>query len=434
MGSYELIIAGSVIVLTSFVFSFIAKKTNVPSVLLLIVLGLGIQYGTEAVGIHLPNLMPVLEVLGIAGLVMIVLEAALDLKLKREKIGLMVRSFIVAVVGLLIAVGAAGVIIKITVPWMSWWQAMLYATPISILSSAIIIPSVGGLVTEKKEFLIYESTFSDIAGIMLFYFILGVMDSQLPMEVPAHDGGPVQSFFIGLGITLAVAILSSYVLLTLFQHIRTGPKLFLLIAILFLLYSVSKLFHLSPLIIILVFGLMVSNRFLLFFGPLKRLINEEKFHDLEHGLHVVTLETAFVVRTFFFVVFGTSIALSSLFSIYVAITSILILLSIYGLCWATLRAVVGKDLAPQLWVAPRGLITVLLFYSIPAQHAYSGFDPGILVFIIIATGIIMTIGMIIHSRNANKLRKQPDGLEFKFDKVPLPTIREEGDSGDNQEA
>ena len=143
-------------------------------------------------------------------------------------------------------------------------------------------------------------------------------------------------------------------------------------------------------------------------------------HDLEHGLHVVTLETAFVVRTFFFVVFGTSIALSSLASIYVAIVSGLVLISIYLIRWVVLRGVVGQDVTPQLWVAPRGLITVLLFFSIPAQHAYQYFDQGILVFVIIATGIIMTVGMIWNSRQAKRMPPRRADMEFKFDKVPLP--------------
>ncbi len=256
---------------------------------------------------------------------------------------------------------------------------------------------------------------------MLFYFILGVMDFQLPTEVPTHEGGPVQTFFIGLGITLGVALVSSYALLTIFQHIRTGPKLFLLIAILFLLYSVSKLFHLSPLIIILIFGLMVSNQNIFFIGPLKRLLNPKKMHDLEHGLHVITLETAFVVRTFFFVVFGATIALSSLVSIHVVFVSVLLLVSIYLVRWMVLRGVVGQDLDPQIWIAPRGLITVLLFFSIPAQHGLESFNQGILVFVIIATGIVMTVGMIWNSRQAQTMPSRSEDLEFKFDDLPLPS-------------
>ncbi|MBT8272376.1 MAG: sodium:proton exchanger, partial [Bacteroidia bacterium] len=83
------------------------------------------------------------------------------------------------------------------------------------------------------------------------------------------------------------------------------------------LYSIAKKFHLSPLIIILIFGLAVSNSSLMFRGPFKRFMHPEKFKEMEHGLHDLTAETAFIVRTFFFVIFGASIMVSSLFSLEV---------------------------------------------------------------------------------------------------------------------
>ena len=38
-------------------------------------------------------------------------------------------------------------------------NALLYTIPLSILSSAIILPSIYDLDKEKREFMIYESTF-----------------------------------------------------------------------------------------------------------------------------------------------------------------------------------------------------------------------------------------------------------------------------------
>ncbi len=425
LGAYTFIIAASIIVLLSFLFGMVAKKTNIPAVLMLIALGVGVQYLLKYAGIENVNFFPILEVLGIVGLIMIVLEAALELELKKEKAGLIGKSLVVALLGLVASVVSAAAIIYYMVDDMSWWQAALYATPLSILSSAIIIPSVGNLVQHKKEFHIYESTFSDILGIMLFYFIIGVIDSTAPIETGGHGGGnPVADFFISLGITIAVAVVASYVLLSIFQHIKGGAKLFLLIAMLLLLYSVGKKAHLSPLIIILVFGLVVSNSKLFFRGFLNKLLHHEKFHDMEHGLHVVTLETAFVVRTFFFVIFGASIALASLLSLDVLFISLALLGSIYLVRWVFLRIFVGKDLTPQLWIAPRGLITVLLFYAIPSEHINTEFQSGILLFIIIATGLVMTGGMIAASKRKAEIK--PDKLtdDFPFEAEPVPTLKD----------
>lgn len=422
-GPYTFIIAASIVILLSFIFGMVAKKTNIPAVLMLIALGVGVQYLLKYAGVENVNFFPVLELLGIVGLIMIVLEAALELELKKENAGMILKSFVVAVLGLGASVFAAGLILLLMVPEMTWLTALLYATPLSILSSAIIIPSVGSLVKHKKEFHIYESTFSDILGIMLFYFLIGMLDAQVPVEVGAEGhGNPVAAFFISLGLTIAIALISSYILLTIFQHIKGGAKLFLLIAMLLLLYAVGKKMHLSPLIIILVFGLVVSNSKLFFRGILAPLLHKEKFHDMEHGLHVVTLETAFVVRTFFFVIFGASIALASLLSLDVLFVSLALLGSIYIVRWVFLRVFVGKDIKPQLWIAPRGLITVLLFYAIPENYINASFNSGILLFIIIATGLVMTGGMIAASRKKKDLLNTPPIQEIPHDNIPLPTI------------
>ena len=48
--------------------------------------------------------------------------------------------------------------------------SVIYAIPLSIISSAVAIPSASGLINKNKEFVVYESTFSDILGIMIFYY------------------------------------------------------------------------------------------------------------------------------------------------------------------------------------------------------------------------------------------------------------------------
>jgi len=98
--SYIFIIAVSVIIILSYFFNILSKKTNVPSVLLLILTGVLIKLGMSFFDIKAFNLFPVLEVLGIVGLIMIVLEAALDLELKKEKWTIIWKSFSVALLAL----------------------------------------------------------------------------------------------------------------------------------------------------------------------------------------------------------------------------------------------------------------------------------------------------------------------------------------------
>jgi hypothetical protein len=113
------------------------------------------------------------------------------------------------------------------------------------------------------------------------------------------------------------------------------------------------------------------------------------------------MESAFVVRTFFFVIFGITITFDSLADARVIALSAICLAIIYIVRFVILRGSVGKNIIPQLFIAPRGLITILLFNAIPESVINAGFKKGILLFIIIGTSIIMTIAMIYNKRRSN---------------------------------
>jgi NhaP-type Na+/H+ or K+/H+ antiporter len=415
--SYNLIIELTLIIIVSFLFDKISKKTNIPSVLMLIALGVILQFVITFFGASLPDVFPVLEILGIVGLIMIVLEAALDLELKKEKIIPILKSFTIALISLVGSTYIAALILHSLVPEISMATAWLYATPLSVLSSAVIIPSVAGLPEHKKEFHIYEGTFSDILGIMMFYLIIEMLN-------PINEGAVI-NFSISLVLTIVFSLIASYIIILVFQKIERKVKLFLLIAVLLLLYALGKKLHVSSLIIILVFGLVIANMKLFFKGPLAKQLNYEKAHDVFHQLHMITGETAFVIRTLFFVVFGLSIVVTSLFNVKVALISILILISIYLIRWIVLRIFLGKDILPQLFIAPRGLITVLLFYAIPKEFQIESFEPGILLFIIIGTSIIMTFALIKDKRKTE--------LTAKVELDAVVTSESLSDQGDVQE-
>jgi NhaP-type Na+/H+ or K+/H+ antiporter len=385
---YIVVIAVSVIIIVSYLFNLVSRKTNIPSVLLLIMLGIGIKQMAESFGLETGDLLfSVLEILGIVGLTMIVLEAALDLKLTKEKWPLIWKSFLVALLALVVTSLASAYIIQYYFI-ESFFTALVYAVPLSIISSAIVIPSVGALAEAKKEFMVYEATFSDILGIMFFYFLLGNADTETTPAI-------VWNVVSNIALTLVLSVLVSYALVLLFQKLDTHVKLFLLIAVLLLLYSLGKLFHLSSLVIILVFGLILNNHRLFFFKPLSKLVDSRAVSSILNNFHLVTLETAFVMRTFFFVVFGMTIVLATLFDVDTAIVSGILLVVLYAVRWLMLLIFVRKDIFPQLFIAPRGLITVLLFFSIPDELLSPNFNSGVLLFMIIISSVVMTLSLVL---------------------------------------
>ncbi|MDX1683898.1 MAG: cation:proton antiporter [Saprospiraceae bacterium] len=387
---YMLIIEASLILVYSFFCSIIARKTNLPSVLLLILGGIVVQQLLTYYQMGDIDLMPYLEVLGIVGLIMIVLEAALDLELSKEKLPLIGNSLLIA---LLCLIGSILVIALIIQQMMNieYGVAALYATPLSIMSSAIIIPSVENLRGKKKEFMIYEGAFSDIIGIMLFYFLISLLEQ-------GSRAAGIQ-FLSSLIITIIVSIVASYAIVWVFKDMKGHTRLFLLIAILLILYAAGKLLHLSPLIIILVFGLALANH-QLFFKIFRNETSDEEdgVARIEKEFHLITLETAFVVRTFFFFIFGMTINLSSLIDVNVLLESLGVVAALYVIRFIILKLFLKDRIVPEFFIAPRGLITILLFFAIPVAYEVEAFDPGIILYTIIITSLVMSYGLIYHGK------------------------------------
>ena len=387
-GVYEILIALSMLILLSYFFNLLARKTNIPSVLMLIITGFAIK---QFINIDADQLKSPLEILGNVGLIMIVLEASLDLHITRDKAGLIFKAFLAALV--LLVTTSLGIAWIIHLYFQaSFLSALIYAIPLSIMSSAIIIPSVGNLAELKKEFLIFEASFSDILGIMFFYFVLDSANINGASQMVYHVSG-------NIAITLVIAVILSYVLIILFQRVEADVKLFSPIAALGLLYGVGKLFHLSSLIFILAFGLIINNREIFFRWKFAKLIVVEKFDDLLADIKMLTLESSFIIRTFFFVVFGMSISLAGIADIHVFVVSLLALAVIFGLRFLMLTPLLKKDKFPAIAVAPRGLITILLYFAIPETQTIQNFRPSILLMLIIISSGVMMYGLIKSKRS-----------------------------------
>lgn len=396
--SYGFIIAASITIILSYLFNIFSKKTNIPSVLLLIGLGILIQEIMVVLNIQSINLFPLLEIFGIVGLILIVLEAALDIELRHKKRRLIEKAFLIALVSLLINSFLITYLLQYFFK-VDIVNALIYAIPLSIMSSAIVIPSVSNLSNWKREFMIFESSFSDILGIMFFYFLLDNINANTFGEV-------LFSISKDIFLTLIVSVLVSYVLIILFQKITTQIKLFLLISVLLLLYSIGKLLHLSSLLTILVFGLMIENRHIFFRGKLRNFINEEYLSSIYSNFKVITLESSFVVRTFFFVVFGITISLSSLVEIKIVLISLLIVVIMYGLRFLLFLFFMKKKDRNLFLLSPRGLITILLFYAIPKDFKIAEFQDGILLFVILITSLIMAFSLLKEKHEQDLKRKK----------------------------
>lgn len=383
--SYTIIILLSAIVILSYLFNVISRKTRIPSVLLLIATGITIKYTAGYYGYAAQEVSKLVKILGAIGLIMIVLEAALDLKVNREKISLIRNSFSSAGLTFVVSAVSIGFVVSY---WLSepFELAFLYAVPLSIISSAIVIPSTSHLPEDKKEFIIYESSFSDILGILVFNYM--IMKNVLSF-------GSFAQFAGNFGLAILISAVATLMLVYILATSKVNAKFFLLFAVLSLVYAMGELIHLPSLLIVLVFGLVLNNIEPLIQRRSARWIKFDEFESSVNLLRSITAETSFLIRTFFFILFGYTINLDIFKDPDVWELGSIIVVILLFTRFLYLKFMLKSSILPELFLMPRGLVTILLFYSIPATKQLGSFDEGILFFVVVVTSLIMMIGLIL---------------------------------------
>jgi len=396
MNTLAILFVLPLLIIFSYIFDSIAKKTKFPSVILLMFTGMLIRLGVDFYGeVELQFLDQLIPVLGTLGLILIVLEGALELDIERKKIPLILKGFLAALVILIANIVGLSFIFE-TVLLLERTTAVVYAIPLSIISSAVAIPSASGLLTKDKEFVVYESTFSDILGIMAFNYALTQYQNQAPLI------GMQPLFELGLQIVgvIAISIAITYCLFQLLQQIDQHIKFFLILALLVLVYAFGKYFHLPALVTIFIFGLFLKNVTALLPQFLQKHLNIEKTHQGLHEFHLLTAESTFLVKTFFFLFFGFSISFGQFDSIMPLLYGSLILAVMIGVRYVYfLLTQFNLKPGPLMYMSPRGLISILLFLQIKDIDFISKttlIDERVLLVVILLSMFVMTFGNLKH--------------------------------------
>ena len=393
MNTLSILFALPLIVIFSYLFDTIARKTKFPAVILLMFTGILIRTVTAASGYNdfefLEDLIPVL---GTIGLILIVLEGAFELEISLEKLPLILKGFL------------AAFFILIANIWLLQWlfgflfqmetsEAVLYAIPLSIISSAVAIPSASSLLNQEREFVIYESTFSDILGIMIFNYALRQFESQEPLVGSA----PLINLGFQIIGVIIISVLITYMLFRLLQKIDHQVKFFLILALLILVYALGKLFHLPALVTIFIFGIFLGNVKNLLPRFLKNSLDLEKTEKGLREFHVLTAESTFIVRTFFFLFFGFSIQLINFNSFSPLIYGLIIFITmlLFRYLYFTVTTLKIKP-SPIVYMSPRGLISILLFIQLKEVSYINTIqvpiDERVLLIVILSSMLIMLLG------------------------------------------
>ena len=381
------------LIIFSYIFDAFSRKTKFPSVILLMATGIIFRFFISFSGYDdfafLENLIPVL---GTVGLILIVLEGAIELEINSKKMPLILKGFLAALVILIANIFALQWIFE-NIFGIQNTIAVLFAIPLSIISSAVAIPSAASLIDKEREFIIYESTFSDILGIMIFNYAIRQFESDQVLV----GAEPLISLVLQILGVIMISLLITYVLFRLMQQIDHNVKFFLILALLILVYAFGKLLHLPALVTIFIFGIFMSNVKSLLPKFLRNYLDLDATKKEIQEFHILTSESTFLVRTFFFLFFGFSIQLSNFKSIIPFFYGLIIFLVMFLVryMYITITSLKIKP-SPIVYMSPRGLISILLFIQLKdvsfISLDQSPIDERVLLIVILSSMLVMLLG------------------------------------------
>jgi len=381
--AHVILLAAGVVIFLGVAGEAFFKKTGIPDVAFLMILGVIIG---PILGIIQPEaVIQIVPYFAALALIIIMFDGGLNLDLKH-----MVRTahfaFALAILGFILSVAIVTIAVHFVLDW-SWLESILLGSIVGGSSSAIVFGLVRNIriSDETKNMLSFESALTDILATIIAFILFGaILAGQFDLQVLEETLG--RAIVVGLVLGFGVGIPWMYVSTKLanVQH-----AYMLTLGILFVLFFLANSFGESGALTALVFGLMLGNKH--HFAKILRFkLPRIDVDDPTHN------QLTFLVRVFFFVFVGlmATIGEYSYVVIGIAITIVIYI----G------RMIVGKitltkrfsklDKQVTYSMIPRGLAAAVLAtfpltLGLPNAEVY----PQMVFFIILTSVIITTIGL-----------------------------------------
>ncbi len=401
--AHVILLAAGVVIFLGVAGEAFFKKTGIPDVAFLMVLGVIIG---PILGIIQPEaVIQIVPYFAALALIIIMFDGGLNLDLK-HMIKTAHFSFTLAILGFILSVVIATIAVHYVLDW-SWLESILLGSIVGGSSSVIVFGLVRNIQIseETKNMLSFESALTDILStIIAFILFEAILMGQFDLQVLQETLG--RAIVVGLILGFGVGIPWMYVSTKLgnAQH-----AYMLTLGILFVLFFLANSFGESGALTALVFGLMLGNRSHLA-GILKFKLPRIELDDPTHN------QLTFLVRSFFFVFVGLMASIGQFE--YVVLGIGITIAFLFG------RIILSKIILTKRFslldrrvtysMIPRGLAAAVLAtfpltLGLPNAEVY----PQIIFFIILSSVIITTIGI-----GRSKKIPPPEPKEGGFIKKP----------------
>jgi cell volume regulation protein A len=300
------------VILVGFLANLFFRLTRIPSVLLLV--ALGVVLGQLTGWGQSEALRAIAPFFGAAALLVILFEGGLELEIAHV-IRHAPRTVVLATTVFFLSLILVAAVAHLALGW-PLLHAMLLGSILGATSPAICIPVASGLSVRPavKTVIKLESALSEV---LLIVTVVLLLDTHATgrADALAWAWGFAQSLLVGLVVSTVAGVLWS----RLVGWMGREPLAYMLtLGMVCLLYAVVEELGGSPAIAVLLFGLILANMQTIAgrIGPRLRDaigvdLREEQF-VLNQFMINITAELSFLVRTFFFVYLGLLVNLSLL--------------------------------------------------------------------------------------------------------------------------
>ncbi|MEW5893891.1 MAG: cation:proton antiporter [Pseudomonadota bacterium] len=363
---YYVILLIGILIFVAHFFTQLFRKTHVPDVLLLMLLGMA---AGPVLGLVSPgDFGKVGSVLSTIALVVILFESGISLNLKvlKESLGTTGKLTLTCFAA---SIGAVAVIghLMLDLPWIS---AVTLGAILGGTASAVVIPLVSmlGLSEKPATVLVLESALTDVLCI-LGVFALLQMDLQGAVD-PARLVGSVLAALI---FAMVIGVLGGLGWMLMLHRIRDIPNtISSTVASVFIVYGITEALGFSGAIASLAFGITLSNYEQLGMPRIK-LLTGKKVTPLTDTELLFYAEAVFLLKTFFFVYLGISIQFGAWDVVLVA--SIMVF-ALFLIRLIVTRSTVGEGFTPRdaaitSMMGPKGLAAAVLA-TVPVQQGMVG--------------------------------------------------------------
>ena len=378
-----LLLAASVVIILGVLGEAFFKKTGIPDILFLMILGIVIG---PVLGIIQPEaVLEIVPYFAAVALIIIMFDGGLNLH-----IGKVLKTahfaIILVIVGFAVSVSIVAGLAHYGLGW-EWIDSILLGTIVGGSSSIIVFGLVQKIriSDDAKSMLSFESALTDIfAVIIAFVLFEAALSGEFSLDLLGITIG--KAVLVGLVLGFGVGIPWMFVI----SKLKNAQHSYMLtIGMVFLLFFLATSFGESGALTALVFGLMLGKK--TYFSRLLKV----KFPEdtIDNSLHT---QVTFLVRAFFFVFVGLLASFAQLeYVIFGVIAAIAIYIGRIIITKSVLvRGFSKLDKRVTSVMIPRGLAAAVLAtfplsMGLPNAEAY----PQIIFFVIFTSVLITTIGL-----------------------------------------